>query len=113
VDEVCACGTILDVPRLLLALLVAAGLCVPASAQVWKLKKAKTGTTAKAPTKKAKAKPTARTIKKKKRSATKTTRKVDLVPDETESTDSETQPDRERVPNESDEPIIIQVEEID
>ena len=102
-------------PRLLLALLIAVGLCAPATAQVWKLKKAKTGTAAKTPAKKTtKAKSTSRSssIKKKKRSASKT-RKVDLVPEETDSSETPDEPERDRAPDESDEPIIIQVEEID
>ena len=112
-----ACGTIAFVSRLILALMISVGLCAPgvASAQVWKLKKAKTTSTGKAPAKKTKAKSSARPSikKKKKRSATKP-RKVDLVPDEAEvdADSSESSGDR-RIDEEPDEPIIVQVEEID
>jgi hypothetical protein len=114
VDRVSGCGTIVDVPRLrlLFALVIVLGLCAPATAQVWKLKKAKTGTTAKTPAKKTKAKSTTSIKKKKKRSATKSTRKVNLVPDESAETDTDAPTERERVPDEADEPIFIQVEEI-
>src|SRR5204863_9932329 len=99
IDRVGCCGTIGGVWRLVIALFVVVGLAVPlggsAEAQVWKLKKGKTTTTAKT-TKKSKSTRTARPTVRKKR-ATNKPRKVQLVPDDSDSDDTADMPaDRER-----------------
>jgi len=116
VDRVGCCGTIGGVSRLVIALFVVVGLAAPlggsAEAQVWKLKKGGKTTTSAKTTKKSKSTRTARPNVRKKRSTNKP-RKVQLVPDDTDSEDSADMPaDRER-DEPAEEPIVIKVEEIE
>jgi hypothetical protein len=106
--------------------LIAIALCAPlgviagegtADAQVWKLKKgSKAGATAAKAKPAAKAKKTTRTARgKKKRVRMPEKQRVDLVPEE----EQEPEEDRvdgmapERPPPEDEEPIVIQIEEVD